>query len=143
MSESRTSGKLVIAMCGKGGAGKTAFTAMARTVLSKSGRAGKLLLIDADPAMGLTHAVGVGVRRTMGEVREEIIGTAKGGKQEEKARLADKLDYLTLEALTETDEFALVAMGRTETLGCYCPVNSLLRDSIEDLTGTTPDGDRP
>jgi CO dehydrogenase maturation factor len=69
----------------------------------------------------------------MGEVREEIIGTAQRGKQEEKARLADKLDYMTLEALTETDEFALVAMGRTETLGCYCPVNSLLRDSIETL----------
>jgi CO dehydrogenase maturation factor len=41
---------------------------------------------------------------------------------------------MVFEALTETDDFALLAMGRTETLGCYCPVNGLLRKAIETLS---------
>jgi CO dehydrogenase maturation factor len=133
-SEQHRRSKRIVAVCGKGGTGKTAFTAMMRTVLLQTGRAGKLLLIDADPAMGLMHALGVGVRRTMGQVREEIIATAQRRREEEKVQLADKLDYMTFEALTELDDFALLAMGRTETLGCYCPVNSLLRGTIETLS---------
>ncbi len=43
----------------------------------------------------------------------------------------DMIDYMALEALSETESFAVLAMGRTETLGCYCPVNSLLRGAIE------------
>jgi len=41
---------------------------------------------------------------------------------------------MALEALSETDRFAVLAMGRTETLGCYCPVNALLRGAIEVLS---------
>ena len=48
--------------------------------------------------------------------------------------MANKLDYMTLEALTETEDFALLAMGRTETLGCFCPVNDVLRATIETLS---------
>ena len=84
--------------------------------------------------MGLPIALGVQVRRTMGQVREEIIETARKGNREEKVKLVDMLDYLALEALTEMDDFALLAMGRTETLGCYCPVNDLLRGTIESLS---------
>ncbi len=106
---------------------------MARALVENGG-AGKLLLIDADPAMGLLSALGVKVRKTMGEVREEIIQTAKRGKEDQKAQMGDMIDYLVLEALTETDDFAVLAMGRTETLGCYCPVNTLLRSAIDKLS---------
>jgi len=133
MSESRSTKRLV-AVCGKGGTGKTALTAMMARVLVDSGTAGKLLLIDADPAMGLPGALGVNVKRTMGQVREEIIRTARRGKKEEKLQLADMVDYMALEALNETERFALLAMGRTETLGCFCPVNDLLRGAIETLS---------
>lgn len=126
--------KRLIAVCGKGGVGKTAITAMMGRVLVESGRAGRLLLIDADPAMGLLTALGLKVRRTMGQVREEIIETARKGDQQAKAHLADTLDFMVLETLTETDDFALLAMGRTETLGCFCPVNDLLRGAIETLS---------
>ena len=70
----------------------------------------------------------------MGQVREEIIKTARGGKKEAKAQIGEMIDYMAFEALTETDDFALLAMGRTETLGCYCPVNTLLRGAIETLS---------
>lgn len=127
-------GKRLVATCGKGGTGKTVSVALIARALSDAAGTGKLLLIDADPAMGLLSALGVRVARTMGEVREKIITTARAGKKEEKAQLADTIDYMAFEALTETDEYAVLAMGRTETLGCYCPVNSLLRGAIEVLS---------
>lgn len=132
----RPAPRTLVAVCGKGGTGKTAFTAMMTRALLDNARAGRLLLIDADPAQGLTNAVGVQVRRTMGQVREDIIQTARSGDQSEKVQIADRLDYMTLEALVEEEAFALLAMGRTQTLGCYCPVNDLLRGAIEALSGS-------
>jgi CO dehydrogenase maturation factor len=134
MSELHAKSKRLIAVCGKGGTGKTALTAMMTRVLLDSGIAGKLLLIDADPAMGLPGTLGVKVKRTMGQVREEIIKTARGTDKEKKAQLSNMLDYMVMEAIVETDRFTLLAMGRTETLGCFCPVNNLMRDAIESLS---------
>lgn len=134
MSGSGSNGKRLVSVCGKGGTGKTAITAMMTRALVDSGRAGKLLVIDADPALGQLSALGATVRRTMGQVREDIIKTAQRGGKEAKAELADKVDYMVFEALSEMDDFAVLAMGRTETLGCYCPVNTLLRKAIETLS---------
>jgi len=134
MTEAANMRKRMIASCGKGGTGKTAFTSMMTRVLLDSGKAGKLLLIDADPAMGLPLALGMNVRRTMGQIREEIIKAARSDKENEKRRVTQMLDYMAFEALNETDQFALLAMGRTETLGCYCPVNSILKDTIGTLS---------
>ncbi len=134
MNKSSSPTKRLVAVCGKGGTGKTALTAMMTRVLLDSSNSGKLLLIDADPAMGLPIALGIKVKRTMGQVREEIIKTARGSDKEKKTKLASMLDYMVLEALYETDSFSLLAMGRTETLGCFCPVNNLLRDAIETLS---------
>ena len=124
----------IVAVCGKGGTGKTAFTALMAKVLLDSGKDGNLLLIDADPAMGLPLVLGVKVKRTLGQIREEIIKTARGGKEEEKRKIADKLDYMLFEALHEMDNYALLAMGRTETLGCFCPINSVLKQAIQTLS---------
>ncbi len=134
MTQSANNGTTLVSVCGKGGTGKTAVTAMMTRALVDSRRAGKLLVIDADPALGQLSALGAEVERTMGQVREDIIKTAKGGTDEAKAALADKLEYLVFEALSEKEDFALLAMGRTETLGCYCPVNGLLRGAIGALS---------
>jgi CO dehydrogenase maturation factor len=133
MSHSSSNGTRLVSVCGKGGTGKTVITALMVRALIESKRAGKLLVIDADPALGQLSALGAKVKRTMGQVREEIIQTAKKGGKEAKAALVDKVDYMVFEALSEMDDFALLAMGRTESLGCYCPVNSLLRQAIETL----------
>lgn len=127
-------GTNLIAVCGKGGVGKTAFTAMMTRELMQSERAGNLLLIDADPASGLTMALGSQVKRTMGEVREEIIEASRGANEAEKRQLSDMIDYMVLEALTEHEKFGLLAMGRSESKGCFCPVNTILRGMIEELS---------
>jgi CO dehydrogenase maturation factor len=134
MPAAHVNGTRRIGVCGKGGAGKTAITAMMARALVESGRAGKLLVIDADPALGQLSALGARAQRTMGQVREDIIRTARRGNKDAKAELADKLDYLVFEALSEMEHFAVLAMGRTETLGCYCPVNDLLQDALEKLS---------
>ena len=97
--------------------------------------AGKLLVIDADPALGQLSALGAKRRSHHGTgSRGHHQDRARGGTKEDKAELADRLDYMVFEALSEMDDFAVLAMGRTETLGCYCPVNSLLRRAIETLS---------
>jgi len=124
----------LVAVCGKGGVGKTAFTAMMVKVLMDAEGTGNLLLIDADPAKGLTIALDTEVRKTMGEVREEIITASRNASKEEKHQLNDMIDYMVLEALTECDRHSLLAMGRSESKGCFCPVNSILRGMIEELS---------
>ena len=128
--------KRIIAVCGKGGTGKTVSTAIMARVLKERDNTGKLLLIDADPAMGLKSALGIEVKRTMGMIREQIIKTAGTGNADEKAGLAGTIDYKVLEALSENDGYAFLAMGRTETLGCFCPVNKLLRGAIKILSNS-------
>ena len=110
----------VIAVCGKGGVGKTAFSALLVRACVRSGSCGRLLVVDADPAFGLALALGVNVSQTIGEVRERIIRTAREGSASDEEELASRLDYLVFEAMEETDDFAFIAMGRSDSLGCYC-----------------------
>ena len=134
MQTSPTPAKKLVAVCGKGGTGKTVLTAMMAKVLSENGKNLKILLVDGDPAMGLPSALGVEVGRTIGEIREEVIRTARRGNREETTEIANTLDYMVLDALREMDSYSLLVMGRTETVGCFCPVNDLLRGAIETLS---------
>ena len=126
-------GHTIVAVCGKGGVGKTAFSAMLASVCADSGSFNRILVVDADPALGLAMALEVDVRHTIGEVREQIIKTAQNGDSDEGKILADRLDYLILESLIENERFSFLAMGRSEALGCYCSVNDLLRDAMDVL----------
>ncbi len=128
-------GHRVIAVCGKGGVGKTAFSALLAHALMHRADTGRLLVIDADPALGLALAMGVEPARTIGSVRDALLEAATSGSAQAERDIAEKLDYLVFESLVETDHFAFLAMGRSRELGCYCSVNDLLRDSIEMLTG--------
>jgi len=123
----------LVAVCGKGGAGKTAFIALAARVLLEDQQT-KALLIDADPTMGLPTALGIKINRSVADIREEIINTARRGDREEKSQLANMIDYMLLEALAEGRGFGLLSMGRQESTGCFCPVNELLREAIEPLS---------
>ena len=124
--------KSVIAVCGKGGAGKTVFSgALVRALGEKSGN-NSILVVDADPAMGLAYLLGLPADiKTLGNARDELIDRARTtGNPDE---IAGMIDYLLLEALHETERFSFLAMGRSRSKGCYCPLNSLLKESIRKL----------
>lgn len=124
----------LIAVCGKGGTGKTALIAIMTKILTQNNRY-KILLIDADPAMCLPGVLGVKATKTVGDIREEIIKqAAKFPGKEEKVKIVNELDYKILDALSEKRGFGLLVMGRPEVAGCFCPVNTLLRDAIETLS---------
>jgi CO dehydrogenase maturation factor len=123
-----------IALCGKGGVGKTALATLMVHGLRRTGK--RILAVDADPAMGLTLALGAGRPKTIGQIREHVIQVARKRDSQETERVADMVDYYLLESLVEKDGFSLLAMGRTEVLGCYCPVNSLLREAVEALSAS-------
>lgn len=122
---------MILSVCGKGGVGKTTVSAVAAQALAgKDGR--RALVVDADPAGGLSVALGLEPRKTLNDVRKEIIEEVKAGGRDEKD-LAISLDYLLAEALTERGNLALLSIGRPEDVGCYCKVNVILKDAIEGL----------
>ncbi len=130
--------KKVIAVCGKGGVGKTAYTSMLTRVLSdrvaKTGE--KLLVVDADPALGLNYALGRSTEKTIGSVRDLILKTAEQGSRKEQAALADKVDYLVAGALDEGEKYSFLAMGRMDAIGCFCSINELLKGALDELSSS-------
>lgn len=122
---------MILAVCGKGGVGKTTVAAVAARMLS--GRDDlRALVVDADPAGGLGMALATGVGKTLNDIRKELIEEVKAGRREPRD-LAVSVDYLLAEALTERGNIAFLSIGRPEDEGCYCKVNVLLKDAIEGL----------
>lgn len=123
----------VIAVCGKGGVGKTSISAAITKILVEN-KEHRVLAIDADPAVGLATALGFNVRKTVDDIRNNLISRVESGSQGDKREIVFSLDYEILEALEERDNLAFLAIGRPEKDGCYCQVNSMLKDIIETLT---------
>jgi CO dehydrogenase maturation factor len=122
-----------IAFAGKGGTGKTTVAALLIRALLQRGGA-PLLAIDADPSSNLHLALGLPMPFTVGEIREEMSEAAQNGQL---GVSISRLDYLRREiqmALEEGTQLDLLAMGRPEGQGCYCAVNHLLRQIIDELS---------
>ncbi len=124
---------MIIAVSGKGGVGKTTISAVVARALARDGSR-RSLIVDADPAGGLAMALGIKPRRTLNDVRKELIQEVREGGRDERD-LAVSIDYLLAEALTERGNLALLSIGRPEDAGCYCKVNVILKDAIEGLAG--------
>lgn len=124
---------MILAVCGKGGVGKTTVSAMAARELARRGDT-RALVVDADPAGGLGMALGLSPSMTLNDIRKEIIAEVKSGLRGERD-LAVSLDYLLAEGLAESGNLAFLSIGRPEDEGCYCKVNVILRDAIAGLAG--------
>ena len=117
---------------GKGGTGKTAIIALMTKILMQQQK--KLLIVDADPALGLANVLGIQVNRTLEDLRHEIIKVGGRGIEDEKEELVLSLDYKAMELLTEQLGFSTLIMGQPHTSGCFCPANTLLRSALKPLT---------
>lgn len=123
----------IIAVCGKGGVGKTLLTATMAKLLADRGNI-KILAIDADPSFGLAPALGVKVKRTIDDIRNDLIKKVKKGQRGNKSEMAAALDYEVFDALEEGHNLGVLAIGRPENKGCYCQVNELLKEVIGSLS---------
>ncbi len=125
----------IIALTGKGGVGKTSISAALVKLLAETFPEKKILAIDADPAVGLATALGIETETTLDDIRIEIVKNVEGGKNEEAMELLSESRYKIAEALVEKDGFAFLAIGRPESAGCYCRINSYLKDVITMISG--------
>ncbi len=123
---------VTLAVCGKGGVGKTSISALIVRRLSED-PAHRILAIDADPAVGLSFPLGITVQKTVDDIRNELINRLEDGATTDRKELLRSLDYELFNALEERENIAFLAIGRPEGDGCYCRVNALLKDIIREI----------
>lgn len=121
----------IIALTGKGGVGKTSISATIVKILTQKYPDKKILAIDADPAIGLATALGVVPKITLDDIRSEIIDSVEKGNTKGAMELVSESRYKIFEAIVQRDGFAFLAIGRPESEGCYCRINSYLKNVIE------------
>ncbi len=124
----------IIALSGKGGVGKTSISAAIVKLLVEKYPDKKILAIDADPAVGLSTALGIEVETTIDDIRKEIVSSVEDGDTKTAIELLGDAKYKIFDALVETDGFAFIAVGRPESAGCYCKINSYLKEVIGILS---------
>lgn len=120
----------MIALTGKGGVGKTSISAILVRGLVKRHPDKKILAIDADPAIGLATALGIEPELTLDDIRNEIVSKVEDGQTKQAMELISESRFRIAEAIVEQDGFAFLAIGRPESAGCYCRINSYLKDVI-------------
>ena len=132
---SEKSGATILAVAGKGGVGKTSLAAVMVKLLVAAYPDKRILAIDADPAVGLATALGVNVTKTVDDIRKEVVANAEDGNAKAAIELLGEARYQILDALVEMDGFSFIAVGRPEAAGCYCKINSYLKEVIGILAG--------
>lgn len=124
----------ILAVAGKGGVGKTSLAATMVRTLVEAHPGKKILAIDADPAVGLSTALGIEVSTTVDDIRKEVVATVEDGDTRSALELLGEARYRIFDALVEQDGFSFIAIGRPESAGCYCKINSYLKEVISILS---------
>ncbi len=127
--------RYTIAITGKGGTGKTTIAAaIIKSLINKGYK--PVLAVDADPNSCLDEVLGVEVKKTVGQIREE---SRKAGDNQPTGVSKRELVELRIgQSLVEAENFDLIAMGRPEGPGCYCYANNLFGDCIKELSSHYP-----
>jgi CO dehydrogenase maturation factor len=121
---------------GRGGTGKSSFTALMAKCFIEAGEA-PLLLVDADPDQNLAEMLGVDLKEAGKSTMAELIvdtfiqqgGTTVGVSPTE--RIESKI---WANGLYESENFDFMSVGTKWVEGCYCMPNSALKAALESLT---------
>lgn len=124
----------IIALTGKGGVGKTSISATIVKLLVKNFPNKKILAIDADPAVGLSAVLNIDVKKTIDDIRKELIKNLEDEDSISVTELLGEAKYKIYEGVSEQDGYAFIAIGRPEAEGCYCRINEYLKEVITILS---------
>ncbi len=121
---------------GRGGTGKSSFTALMAKCFIEAG-VSPLLLVDADPDQNLGEMLGVDLKEAgKSTIADLIVSTfiEQGGTtvgipptQRIESRIWEN-------GLYESKNFDFLAVGTKWVEGCYCMPNSALKGALESLT---------
>jgi CO dehydrogenase maturation factor len=121
---------------GRGGTGKSSFTALMAKNFIEAGKA-PLLLVDADPDQNLGEMIGIDLKEVgKSTIADLIVSTfiEKGGttvgvppRERIESRIWEN-------GLYESKNFDFLSVGTKWVEGCYCMPNSALKAALESLT---------
>jgi CO dehydrogenase maturation factor len=127
-----------LAITGKGGVGKTTFTALFARLLKDKGN--KVLLIDADPDMNLATVIGVPPEARKKPISElkELIAERTGvipGAPAPLFKMNPKVDDIPDKYCTNYNDLKLILMGTIKKGGggCACPEYAFLKNLLSYL----------
>lgn len=121
---------LRIAIAGKGGSGKSTFSALlCRSLIKKNIK--PLLAVDADPNSCLPEKLGIEVKQTIGDLREEL--RRDPDKKPAGIPKGEWIENMINRAVVESIGMDLLVMGRQEGPDCYCFINNLLRQCLDQI----------
>ena len=103
---------IVLAVAGKGGVGKTSLASVMVKLLVEAYPDKKILAIDADPAVGLSTALGVEPELTLDDIRKEAVEAAEKGDSQATVEVLGEARYRIFDAMVEMDGFSFIAIGR-------------------------------
>ncbi|MEJ2286570.1 MAG: AAA family ATPase, partial [Desulfobacterales bacterium] len=122
-----------IALAGKGGTGKTTMAGLLIKYLVSRSKT-PVLAVDADCNANLNEVLGLEVKDTLGNAREEMKkGVVPGGMTKDIF-----MEMKVEESLVEGQGYDLIVMGQPEGAGCYCAANTLLAGFMDRLSVNYP-----
>jgi len=121
---------------GRGGTGKSSFTALMTKGFIEAGQA-PLLLVDADPDQNLAEMLGIDLKEAGKSTIAELLvntfieqgGTTVGIPPTERIE-----SRIWENGMFESKNFDFLAVGTKWVEGCYCMPNSALKGALESLT---------
>jgi len=126
--------KKIIAFSGKGGVGKTTTLALFLKYLINEDNF-DIIVIDADPDANLGDVIGkkIHFNDTLASKMQEMKEKIK--KQQIPLGMPKNqiIEGNVFSSLIELEEYDLLEMGRQEGEGCYCFINSILKNVIDTL----------
>jgi CO dehydrogenase maturation factor len=121
---------------GRGGTGKSSFTALMAKCLIEAG-VSPILLVDADPDQNLAEMLGVDLKEAgKSTIADLIVSTfITGGGTTVGVPPTQRIESRIWEnGLYESKSFDFMAVGTKWIEGCYCMPNSALKGALESLT---------
>lgn len=126
----------ILVTVGRGGTGKSSFTALMAKSLIEAGKS-PILLVDADPDQNLAEMVGIELKDAgKSTIADLVVSTfiEKGGTTV-GIPPTERIENRILEnGLYESKHFDFIGIGTKWVEGCYCMPNSALKGALESLT---------